>query len=361
VRPSIEQGASSRPREESPARSGDSGSSAQPLAAPRCSFVVASGHLPTTAAALGAILDQTVPGAVQEVLVFGGTGAGWPQDPRIRPIDWPPGPACSAYNEGLRRAGGTHVVFVDADCLLEPGWLEAALAQHDAGWHAVAGGVVVPDGPRLAVAYNLALFHGFLAGSRSGARSWLPTMALSVDARAAGRIGPFRTDLARAYDVDWTRRLARAGFRLRFDGAMRASHHPCGITEEVLERTWFAGGACSAAARFAQRSAQRTDGDTRADGALRPHRAARRVVGSASALRMLGPLLATAATARCVWRARRDRRVWGLVGVLWTTKRAWCRGAAHAARHGPLAPAGYGYRVLPADPNAAGAPGLDAA
>jgi len=313
--------------------------------APRFTFIVASAHLPTTAAALRAILAQTASQQVHQVLVFGDSAPGGPNDARIAAIPHAPGPACAAYNAGLCRATGTHVVFVDADCLLAPDWLARVAQRHAEGWGAVAGGVVIPDGPRLAVAYNMAQFHGFLAGARTGPRAWLPTMNLSVDIRLAERAGPFRQDLARAYDVDWTLRLGRAGAALLFDGGLRASHHPCGITPEILERTWFAGGACSPAVRRAHSDRLRSPG----------------FLDHARAIRAAAPFLAAAATARCAWRNRRDRRIWGVLGVVWRTKRAWCRGAAHAARNGPLAPADYGYRPVVAVGGATGgAPSVDA-
>lgn len=107
----------------------------------------------------------------------------------------------------------------------------------------VAGGVELDGCDYWSRAYNLACFHRELGHLPSGPRQALPTMNLACATATARRIGPFREDLARCYDYDWTLRLARAGGRLLFDPAARVGHHPCGVTPGLLWRTFSCRGA----------------------------------------------------------------------------------------------------------------------
>lgn len=295
-------------------------------------FVVASAHLPMVGEAVRAILAQDAAPLIDAVLVFGADVHGVvPVDPRVALVhDLPPGPACRAYNAGVARAQTPFVALVDGDCLLRPDWVRRILARHAAGWDVVAGGVEIPVGSYWSTAYNFAGFHEFLADVPSGPRNYLPSMNLSFRRSAAQAVGPLREDIPRLYDFDWTLRMRAAGYRLFFDAAARAGHHPYGITPAIMWRTWFAGGSCSQAVRRA----------------FPELIAAPRMLDHAALIAILAPTASTWATGRIAWRNRRDDRVWAMLPALWMSRLAWCLGAASGRRYGALHSSAYRTEVL---------------
>jgi glycosyltransferase involved in cell wall biosynthesis len=56
------------------------------------------------------------------------------------------GNPAAARNAGARASRGDPIIFLDADCLPEPGWLAAILTAHDAGEVAVGGSMDLPPG-----------------------------------------------------------------------------------------------------------------------------------------------------------------------------------------------------------------------
>jgi hypothetical protein len=302
-------------------------------------FVVASPHLPTVGRTVRSILAMAGAEDVAEVLVMGADLHGvLPQEPRVHVVaGLPPGPACGAYNAGLARASGDHIVLLDGDCVLESRWLEVVRARHDEGWDVVSGGVVVPRGPYLATVYNFTMFHRFLASRPAGPRSYLSTMNLSLSREAVRRAGPVPEDMPRTYDFEWTLRMAEAGVRMYFEPRARVAHHPCGVTPWILWRTWYVGGACSQLVRRGHRD--------RIRGAR---------LFDYPWLVLASPLLATAATARVATAQPGDRRLWACLPAIWATKIAWCLGASHGRRRGVSRPADYTIHV-PRDAQRGGA------
>jgi hypothetical protein len=314
-----------------PAAAGDS--------ALRWTFIVAAGHLPTVGRTVASILDQRA-GEILEVLIGGVDRHGVvPHDPRTRFLaDMPPGPACRVYNRGLAEARGDWIAFVDGDCVLDPGWLDAVTARQAQGWDLVAGGLDL-DGDYWSRAYNLACFHRELGHLPAGPRQALPTMNLACATATARRIGPFREDLARCYDYDWTLRLARSGGRLVFDPAARVRHYPCAVTPGLLWRTFYAGGRCSQVVR-------------------RQHAAViwcPWLFDRPRLTRLAAPLLALLLTLRVLGSAPRDIRMWQALPVLLGTRLAWWLGVSDGRRLGPLSPADYAFRAPPVE--AAARPG----
>lgn len=57
-----------------------------------------------------------------------------------------PGNPAAARNRAAESAGGDPLIFLDADCLPQPGWLSTLLAAHAAGHVAVGGSTGLPPG-----------------------------------------------------------------------------------------------------------------------------------------------------------------------------------------------------------------------
>jgi glycosyltransferase involved in cell wall biosynthesis len=285
---------------------------------------------------LASVLAQDAVDCIDRIVVLGPDRYGLvPADPRILHVpDVPPGPAGPAYNRGLALATGEFVVLMDADVVLSSDWLSIVLERHGAGWDVVAGGVCVPAGSYLAQVYNFSCFHGELATHPPGPRSYLTTMNLSVRRSVAEAVGPVREDIPRWYDLDWTLRMRRAGYRLLFEPAARVWHFPCYVTPTILCRTWFASGSVAQALR-----------PTYPD--LLPNS---RWLDHPWLLLLLSPGLATAVAARVGRAAAGDHRVWATLPWVWLTKMAWCLGASHGRLRGAMPASRYTYVEPPKAP-----------
>jgi mycofactocin system glycosyltransferase len=171
-----------------------------------------------------------------------------------RPVNGGPG---AARNTGLLSVTTDLVAFLDSDCLPEPGWIER-LAAHLADPAVAAAAprmVAVPAGPSWAGRYTTAACCLDLGGAEArvmpGTRvAYVPTAALVIRRAAltggagagigrgggAGAGTVFDPALRWGEDVDLVWRLHAAGWRIRYDPAVRVSHHEPGGWAALLAR-----------------------------------------------------------------------------------------------------------------------------
>jgi mycofactocin glycosyltransferase len=178
-----------------------------------------------------------------------------------RPVNGGPG---AARNTGLAGVTTELVAFLDSDCVPGPGWIER-LATHLADPAVAAAAprmVAVPAGPGWAGRYTTAACCLDLGDAEArvvpGTRvAYVPTAALvvrraalapaagAVDAAAGtgdafnpapgtGRV--FDPALRWGEDVDLVWRLHDAGWRIRYDPAVRVAHHEPRGWAALLER-----------------------------------------------------------------------------------------------------------------------------
>ena len=166
------------------------------------------------------------PGAVADVTAAHGAAL------VRRPVNGGPG---AARNTGLLNVSTDLVAFLDSDCVPGPGWIER-LAAHlaDPVVAAVAPRIVaVPAGPSWAGRYTTAACCLDLGEAQARVVpgtgvAYVPAAALLVRRAAlvqAGGPGVFDPALRWGEDVDLVWRLHRAGWRIRYDPAVRVSHH----------------------------------------------------------------------------------------------------------------------------------------
>ncbi len=118
----------------------------------------------------------------------------------------------AARNIGIEASNADLLIFLDSDCLPQPGWLIEHIAGHKAG-HAVISGGVLPAGDNYwQLSYNLAMFHDYLSTNDPGYRQFLPTLNLSIERRILDRVGLMDENLRRGQDIEWTTRMRRNGF-----------------------------------------------------------------------------------------------------------------------------------------------------
>jgi glycosyltransferase involved in cell wall biosynthesis len=198
------------------------------------------------------------PGAVADVAAAHGAAL------VRRPVNGGPG---AARNTGLLGVTTELVAFLDSDCVPETGWIER-LAAHLADPAVVAAAprmVAVPAGPSWAARYTTAACCLDLGDAEArvvpGTRvAYVPTAALVVrraaltpavgtgaaadPAAGAGGVfdpaartgGAFDPALRWGEDVDLVWRLHDAGWRIRYDPAVRVAHHEPRGWAALLER-----------------------------------------------------------------------------------------------------------------------------
>lgn len=202
-------------------------------ARPRATVIIPHYNMPDALArCLRSIIGQRFAGELEIIVVDNGSkvkpDTALLEFPQVRLLSEPtPGPG-PARNTGARAALAPVLVFIDADCRAEQGWLEAAVAAVEAqGNRGIAGGDVCIDYDDIAnptaveiyeavFAYRQRLYieqHGF-----SG------TGNLAMHRDVFEKVGPF-VGISYAEDIDWGKRANAAGYRIRFVEGM-VIYHP---------------------------------------------------------------------------------------------------------------------------------------
>jgi GT2 family glycosyltransferase len=240
-----------------------------------------------------------------------------PQHEQVRFVDTiRPITAAQARNLGITHTSGDHIIFLDSDCLAQPGWLQAHIDAYRAG-HRVVSGSVLPVGDNYwHLSYNLTLFHEILSSEPPGPRDFLPSLNLAVSREVIDIVGGMDEAIVRVEDVDWTTRMRRAGFQPVFWPQAVVRHQHNRTTLPLLWRDCAASG-------FNMRSLRLAQADLlQAPGVLR-HR---------KLVLLLSPAIALWATIR-IARARPQlvRSYWRTVPAIYISKIAWCWGASRNA------------------------------
>jgi glycosyltransferase involved in cell wall biosynthesis len=138
-----------------------------------------------------------------------------------------PGPGSyAARNAGAAAARGGLLVFTDADCLPDPGWLAALAAAADAAPGALLAGPVrmlAPAAPNAFAIYDLV--RG-IPQARYAARGYAATANLAVPAAVFAALGGFDPARRSGGDAAFCRRAGAAGHSLRLVPEAAVAH-PC--------------------------------------------------------------------------------------------------------------------------------------
>jgi GT2 family glycosyltransferase len=150
-----------------------------------------------------------------------------------------PGPGL-ARNRGIAAARAAVLVFIDADCRAEAGWLQAAVDAVEADpEHAVIGGDVridFADDRRLTDIEAYEAVFGFRQKLYIEKKKFSGAGNLAIAAHIHQRVGPF-CGIEKAEDLDWGVRAHAAGFPPAYVPAMRI-YHPARPDFAALVRKW---------------------------------------------------------------------------------------------------------------------------
>jgi glycosyltransferase involved in cell wall biosynthesis len=120
-------------------------------------------------------------------------------------------------NAGIEASRGKIIVFTDAGCMPEPGWLTALTSPIVSGEEQVTCGNTWSDKNLFSPEPG----HGIPEYMSEAA-----TINLAFTSQAAQSVGPFDESFEYGSDVDFTRRLVKAGFSIRY------------VPEAVVEHDW---------------------------------------------------------------------------------------------------------------------------
>jgi GT2 family glycosyltransferase len=150
-----------------------------------------------------------------------------------------------ARNFAAARACGNILIFLDADCFVEPDWIEQVVEAHDGDYSAV-GGALYNGNPqcRTGVAHYLFEFSPWLPGSPHREQDEIPGGCLSIKRGAFDRYGPFPED-SYSEDTVLSWRMRAAGAPLLFAPSIRVFHlHTMGVSELLRVKAYH--GRCFA-------------------------------------------------------------------------------------------------------------------
>ena len=158
--------------------------------------------------------------------------------PDLRIVTQPEKGAAAARNVGVARTSAPVLVFLDADCVPAPDWLETARTVAATQGDAVTGGRVdvfdETPGPRSGAEGFETVFafdqKGYIAD-----KGFSVTANLVTTRRVFDATGPFVPGLSE--DLDWCRRATAAGFALHYAPDLAVSH-PTRADWPELTRKW---------------------------------------------------------------------------------------------------------------------------
>lgn len=283
----------------------------------RTSIIIPSLNSPLIDRVISAVTGQDGFSETDEIIVIGKDDARLlPYGQQVQMVDTAqPVDASTARNMGIERARGELLIFLDSDCLPQPGWFQAHLEAHNQG-HDVVGGSVLPDGDGYwHLTYNLTMFHDVFSTAPEGRRPFLPTLNLSVSLAVVDEIGGLDSSLPYSHDVDWTTRMREAGFFPYFWPAAAVRHQH---KRQTMSQVWH---DCAINGQYARQVRLKHQETLQTPFFLR----------NRLATLALSPLIAAGVTGRIY--ARRWPTMRSFVAnmpAIYLTKLAWCWGAIRA-------------------------------
>ncbi len=213
---------------------------------PRVSVIIPHFNMPDALdRCLASVTGQQFDGAVEIIVVDNGSriraDAVIARYPGVIALDEPtPGPG-PARNTGVAAARAPVLVFIDADCRAEAGWLNAAVtAVEAAGPRGVVGGDVridFIDPVRLTPVEAYEAVFAYRQKMYIEKMGFSGTGNLAMHREVHQAVGPF-AGIGVAEDRDWGQRARAAGYRVGWVPAMKI-YHPARPDVASLKLKWL--------------------------------------------------------------------------------------------------------------------------
>lgn len=278
-----------------------------------CSIIIPNLHSPVIDRTLASILNQQTH-HTYEVIVVGMDQFGLlDQFPQVQFIRTPqPIGAAEARNIGISAAKGKSLLFIDADCVALPGWIDMFFTNFAEGWAVIGGGVKSPTENFWLLVYNLSMFHEQLWTQPRGEHTYLPTLNLAVQREVIEKVGLLNQDLMRGQDIEWTSRMTQAGYPLLFEPRAVIEHYPPRHNFEALRKDNYRSGYYMIQVRFEHPEVFHMP----------------QILRHAATWQIFNPLIAAWTTLKIILRTKEVRQHARIIPYIYRLKTAWCMGAA---------------------------------
>jgi GT2 family glycosyltransferase len=157
--------------------------------------------------------------------------------PRIRVIQERRPGAGAARNAGLRAAKARWIAFTDADCVVDPHWLENLLPQLESGVADGVGGRILALPGANAIERFGETIHDHCHAIEESRLPYLITMNMGISLALIRRHGGFDERWMRSQDSELSIRLVEAGCRFAYAPSAVIRHH----NEKTLIALWREG------------------------------------------------------------------------------------------------------------------------
>jgi GT2 family glycosyltransferase len=130
-----------------------------------------------------------------------------------------------ARNSGIQKASGYYILFVDDDCIPQEDWLEKmlyALRKEPI----VAGAVKSACSNYFKLCHNIAQFHAFMPGVKTGHIEFLAGANMGFRRHVFEELQGFKEDSVYAEDMEFILRARSKGYRLFFAKDSVVTHDP---------------------------------------------------------------------------------------------------------------------------------------
>jgi len=221
----------------------------------------------------------------------------------------------SARNVGFGHARGEYFLFTDDDCIPDKAWvgcMASALRDHPI----VAGAIESPRDNVARLCHNIAEFHPFMPGRKSGDRDYIAGANMGFQRSLLEEIGGFEEGRKLASDMEMIIRARMAGHRAFFEPRAKVIHKP----DRVDLRKVF---------RYSSRHAKTTIVlRNRYQGFLRTPA----ILKSPALLILFAPLISLKVVTEIYLRNRTLLPLLWTAPVIYGLKLAWCWGASQGLR-----------------------------
>ncbi len=282
---------------------------------PRISIIIPNLHSPIVDQTIESVLNQETDLPFEVIVVGMDKFNLVEQFEHVHFIQTPnPVGAAEARNIGIQAARGEWLLFIDSDCIAQPGWMETFAQAFSEGWMVVGGGVISPREPFWLLVYNLSMFYGELASQERKARRFFPTLNLGVQREVIEAVGCMDEALPRGQDIEWTARMTQAGYRLLFEPRAAIEHRPERKELATLREYVRKSGYYTIRVRLRHPEVFKTP----------------KPFGSPLFLRVFAPAIAALTTLKIALSTREVRQHARVIPFIYLQKLSWCRGAAES-------------------------------